>query len=93
MFRQSFHSRFLWLSLLLALAGCGEPIVGPGYEGQPLVTLEGQMTPTPEANITGQVRLALVWYPQWLATDDASGGLGTPKAVVTEDVIYRAASR
>jgi hypothetical protein len=89
MFRQRFPLRFLLLSLLLALTGCGEAIVGPGHEGQPLVTLEGQMTPTPDARITGQVRLALVWYPQWLATEEAAAGMGAPMAVVTEDVIYQ----
>jgi hypothetical protein len=89
MLRQRFHLRFLLLSLLLAFTGCGEAIVGPSHEGTPLVTLEGQMTPTPDAHITGQVRLALVWYPQWMASEDASGGMGAPGAVVTEDIIYQ----
>jgi hypothetical protein len=89
MIRQLFHFPFLLLSLLLALAGCGDGVVSPDHPGLALVTLEGQMTPTPGANITGEVRLALVWYPQWLAANDITTGQGAPRAVVTEDVIYQ----
>ncbi|HEX5750729.1 MAG TPA: hypothetical protein VFZ09_31170 [Archangium sp.] len=79
---------FLLLSLLLSLAGC-DGVVGPGHEGQPLVTLEGQMTPTPDARIDGQVRLALVWYPQWMAEDGTGDTQNGPVEIVTEDVIYQ----
>ncbi|MBN1204336.1 MAG: hypothetical protein JXB05_05380 [Myxococcaceae bacterium] len=89
MIRQRFHSPFLLLSLLLALAGCGDGVVSPDHPGESLITLEGQMIPAPDANITGQVRLALVWYPQWLAANDAAAGQGAPRSVVTEDVIYQ----
>ncbi|MFY0571158.1 hypothetical protein ACN28E_46020 [Archangium lansingense] len=88
MLRQLLSLPFLLLSLLLTLVGCGG-VVGPDHEGQPLVTLEGQMNPTPDARIEGQVRLALVWYPQWMASEDTGGTQDGPQEVVTEDVIYQ----
>ncbi|WNG47616.1 hypothetical protein F0U60_28445 [Archangium minus] len=79
---------FLLLSLLLTLAGCGS-VVGPHHPGEPLVTIQGQMNPTADARITGPVRLAFVWYPQWLAAEDTGGSQGGPVDVVTEDVVYQ----
>ncbi|QRK06653.1 hypothetical protein JQX13_42335 [Archangium violaceum] len=78
---------FLLLSLLLTLAGCGN-VVGPNHPGEPLVTIRGQMNTTPDARVTGPVRLAFVWYPQWLAAEDTGGSQGGPVDVVTEDVVY-----
>ncbi|WP_375767788.1 hypothetical protein NR798_39890 [Archangium gephyra] len=78
----------LLLSLLLTLAGC-DGVVTPEHEGQPLVTLEGQMNPTPDARIDGQVRLALVWYPQWMAAEDSDATQEGPLEIVTEDVVYQ----
>ncbi|MFY0528706.1 hypothetical protein ACN28I_37925 [Archangium gephyra] len=78
----------LLLSLLLTLAGC-DGVVTPQHEGEPLVTLEGQMNPTPDARIDGQVRLALVWYPQWMAAEDTGGTQEGPLEIVTEDVVYQ----
>jgi hypothetical protein len=88
MLRPLLHLPFLLLSLLLTLAGCGG-VVTPDHEGEPLVTLEGQMNPTPDARIDGEVRLALVWYPQWMAADDTEGTQSGPQHIVTEDVIYQ----
>lgn len=88
MLRQLPGLPFLLLSLLLTLAGCGG-VVSPQHPGQPLVTLEGQMNPTPDARIEGQVRLALVWYPQWMAAEDTGGTQNGPLEIVTEDVIYQ----
>ena len=86
--RQLLGLPFLLLSLLLTLAGC-DGVVGPEHEGQPLVTLEGQMNPTPDARIHGPVRLALVWYPQSIAEEDIGGTQGGPQLIVTEDVVYQ----
>jgi hypothetical protein len=88
MLRQLPGLPFLLLSLLLSLAGCGG-VVSPQHPGQPLVTLEGQMNPTPDVRIDGQVRLALVWYPQWMAADDTGTTQEGPMEIVTEDVVYQ----
>lgn len=85
--RQLSSLLFLLFSLLLTLAGCGN-VVGPNHPGEPLVTIQGQMNPTPDTRITGPVRLAFVWYPQWLAAEDMGGSQGGPVDVVTEDVLY-----
>ncbi|MGC4001571.1 MAG: hypothetical protein QM767_30570 [Anaeromyxobacter sp.] len=69
----------------LLLAGCGDELVGGDYPGEPLATLGGSMVPTPETELSGPVRLAVAWYPQWLSAEDPSGG-AAPPTVVTEDV-------
>jgi len=73
------------LALLLALAGCGDRLVDGRYRGEPLAALRGSMVPTPETEVTGPVRLAIAWYPQWLAAEDP-GGEAAPPAIVTEEV-------
>lgn len=89
MLRQLRGLPFLLLPLLLALAGCGDGVVSPDHPGEPLVTITGQMMPTPDAQLTGEVRLALGWYPQWLAADDREGPPGVLQEVITEDVVYQ----
>src|SRR5687767_7935977 len=75
------------LPTLLAFAtACGNP-VDPNYEGEPLVTLEGQMSLSQGATVEGPVRMALGWYPGMLA-DDSAAPLSQPKSIVTEDVVY-----
>jgi hypothetical protein len=80
---------FLLLSLVLTLAGCGDEVVGPEHSGQPLLTLEGQMNAEPGATVPTQVRLAFVWYPQWLAAEDTTQAQSTPLQVITEDLVYQ----
>ncbi|MDY7231879.1 hypothetical protein [Hyalangium rubrum] len=88
MLRQLRGFPFLLLTLLLTLTGCGD-VVSPEHPGEPLVTITGQMMPTPDAQLTGEIRLALVWYPQWLAADDREGPPGVLQEVITEDVVYQ----
>ena len=70
------------------LAGCGDALVGATYPGEPLAAVSGSMIPTPETELDGPVRLALAWYPQWLAAEQPGGG-DLPPAIVTEDVEAR----
>ena len=69
-----------------ALAGCGDRLVGRDYAGEPLAVLSGSLVPTPETEVGGAVRLALAWYPQWMAAEDPSAGAASAVAIVTEDV-------
>lgn len=71
--------------LALALAACGDRLVDSSYRGPALATVRGSMVPTPGTDVAGPVRLAIAWYPQWLAAD-ASAGQASPPAIVTEDV-------
>jgi len=71
---------------LVALAGCGDRLVGSTYPGEPLATISGSMVLTPETEVEGPVRLALAWYPQWMAAEDPAGGGSRAPAIVTEDV-------
>jgi hypothetical protein len=71
---------------LAALLGCGDRLVGSGYAGEPLATVSGSLVPTPETEVEGPVRLALAWYPQWMAAEDPAGGGTRAPAIVTEDV-------
>jgi hypothetical protein len=80
------HHPSLLLALLLATA-CGS-VVDPTYPGEPLATLEGQMSVAPEATIDGTVRMALAWYPGLLAQEDETLPAGPPQAIVTEEVVY-----
>lgn len=73
-------------AVLAAAPGCGDRLAGADYRGVPLATVSGSMVPTPETDLRGPVRLALVWYPQWLAADDPGAGEATAVAIVTEDV-------
>lgn len=68
-----------------ALAGCGERLVDGRYRGPVLASIQGSLVPTPETEVAGPVRLAIAWYPQWLAAD-AAPGAALPPAIVTEDV-------
>jgi hypothetical protein len=68
-----------------ALLGCGDRLAGGDYPGEPLASIGGSMIPTPETEVTGPVRLALVWYPQWLAAETPTTE-PTALAIVTEDV-------
>ena len=89
MIRQLRCLTFLLLSALLTLAGCGDDVVGPDHPGQPLLTLEGQMNAEPGTSLPAQVRLAFVWYPQWLAAENTTGEQSTLQEVITEDVVYQ----
>ncbi len=73
------------LALALALAACGDRLVDSSYRGPALATVRGSMVPTPGTEVAGPVRLAVAWYPQWLAAAAAAGGASLPP-VVTEDV-------
>lgn len=75
--------RLLALALVVA-AGCGDRLADAGYRGVPLATLRGSMVLAPGAEVDGPVRLALAWYPQWLAAEGA--GEAAAVAIVTEDV-------
>lgn len=77
----------LLLALFLAVCGCGST-VDTGYPGEPLVTLEGQMTLAPGISISGPVRLALIWYPGWAFGLDLGAHRPDSKAVVAEDIPY-----
>lgn len=77
------------LALLVSTAACDAP-VDPSYEGEPLVTLEGQMTVSPALNFDKPVRLALAWYPALGNTDPAAEvPFSNPSGIVTEDVVYK----
>jgi len=89
MLRQLSSLTILLLSLLLTLAGCGDAVVGPAHPGQPLLTLEGQMNAEPGASVPAQVRLAFVWYPQWLAVEGTAQAQSTPLQIITEDLVYQ----
>ncbi len=89
MIRQLHGLTFLLLSLLLTLIGCGDEVVAPEHTGQPLITLEGQMNALPDARVPAQVRLAFVWYPQWLSAEDTTSPQATHQEVITEEVIYQ----
>ncbi len=88
MVRQLSSLTFLWLSLLITLAGCGG-VVGPDHPGEPLLTLEGQMNAEPGASLPTQVRLAFVWYPQWLAAESPTGMETTGQQIITEELVYQ----
>ncbi|ATB40115.1 hypothetical protein CYFUS_005563 [Cystobacter fuscus] len=76
------------LALLLALCACGST-VGTDYPGEPLLTLEGQMTLAPGTTLDGPVRIALVWYPRWFVVPLTMGGpVAESEAVVAEDQPY-----
>ncbi|HEX8699688.1 MAG TPA: hypothetical protein VF815_12670 [Myxococcaceae bacterium] len=89
MIRQLSSFTFLLLSLLLTLAGCGDGVVGPDHPGKPLLTLEGQMNAEPGASVPTQVRLAFVWYPQWLAAENIASEQSTLQEIITEDLVYQ----
>src|SRR5581483_11148501 len=65
---------------LTTAAACGSA-TGPGYQGQPLFTIGGQMT-TQSAAPQGPIRLAVAWYAEGTT-------LGGPQAIVTQDVEYQ----
>ncbi|MCA2981396.1 MAG: hypothetical protein INH37_24245, partial [Myxococcaceae bacterium] len=54
--------------------------VGPGYRGEALFTVKGQLV-TPGAPPTAPIRLAVAWYP-----DEA--GRSAPRAIVAQEVAY-----
>lgn len=89
MLRQLRRLTLLVLSLLLPLAGCGDEVVGPAHPGQPLLTLEGQMSAEPGATVPTQVRLAFAWYPQWLGAEDTAPSQRTTQQIITEDLVYQ----
>ena len=70
----------LALPAAVALAACGDRLVGRDYAGEPLAVLSGSLVPTPETEVTGAVRLALAWYPQWMAAEDPSAGAASAVA-------------
>ncbi len=79
------HHPGLLLALLLASA-CGS-VVDPTYAGEPLASLEGQMSVASGTSLDGSVRMALAWYPG-LLSDDAGLPAGPAQAIVTEEVVY-----
>ncbi len=88
----SLHPRRL-LSALLALltlaTACDSAVVDPSYAGEPLVTLEGQMSVSPLYIGKEPIRLALAWYPALGNTDPTSEvPLSNPRSIVTEDFVY-----
>jgi hypothetical protein len=67
--------------LLLGLVACTPGgAVGPGYRGEPLFTVRGQLV-TPGPVPTAPIRLAIAWYP-----DESSST--APRAIVTQEVVY-----
>ena len=67
-------------AVLLLLLSCSPGAVGPGYRGQPLFTVKGQVI-TSGAAPTTPIRLALAWYPDEQSTS-------APRAIVTQDIAY-----
>lgn len=48
--------------LLASLAGCGDPIAGDGYRGEPLLTLQGEvLNAEPLGALDGQPSVAVFW--------------------------------
>ncbi|MFO0584760.1 MAG: hypothetical protein U0229_21010 [Anaeromyxobacter sp.] len=78
-------ARALLPTLLLVLAACGDRLVDASYRGVPLGALSGSMVPAPGVDVQGPVRLAIAWYPQWLAAADPASA-DAPPAIVTEEV-------
>lgn len=77
--------RALALLAVAALAACGDRLVDGRHRGPVLAEIQGSLVPTPETSVTGPVRLAIAWYPQWLAAD-LPAGAPAPPAIVTEEV-------
>lgn len=67
--------------LALTCIACTPGAVGPGYRGEPLFTVKGQLV-TPGAVPTTPIRLAIAWYP-----DEESST--APRAIVTQEVQYQ----
>jgi hypothetical protein len=66
---------------LTTATACGSSATGPGYQGQPLFTISGQMATLGEAP-PRPIRLAVAWYADHTT-------LGGPQAIVTQDVQYQ----
>lgn len=50
------------VALLALLAGCGDPIAGVGYRGEPLLTLQGEvLNAEPLGALDGQPSVAVFW--------------------------------
>ncbi|WP_257463581.1 hypothetical protein [Archangium lipolyticum] len=82
------HVQSVLLALMFALSACGST-VDTQYPGEPLLTLEGQMTLAPGTTVNGPVRIALVWYPRWLlGVFFLPGSVPETSAVVAEDYPY-----
>jgi len=77
-----------WLGLLLMLFtfACGEPErpVPPPVDSEPLITVERQLSLTPDHPVAGPVRLALAWYPGLFSEDEASPRLSQPRSIMTD---------
>jgi hypothetical protein len=76
----------LLLSLLFALTGCGDPVVDPGYRGEALLTVQGQLRATQDYESKGPLHVALVWFPKALMESDENTTVDEAFAMVTEDV-------
>lgn len=76
------------LALLTLATACDSAVVDPSYQGEPLVTLEGQMSVfNLQQPVDKPVRLALAWYPA-LGDAESEVPFSSPKGIVTEDVVY-----
>jgi hypothetical protein len=73
--------RRLGLIALLGAAACNQ-LEGPGYRGEPLFVITGQLVPMQGQRIDGQVRLALAWYRT------SRGKPDSPPAIVTVDTVF-----
>ncbi len=73
------------LSLLALLAAACGVATNSSYRGEPLATVQGQLTASPGTAITGTVRLALAWYPR----SQTAQPTHAPKSIVTEDLPYQ----
>lgn len=73
----------LQTALVLVVLGCG-PATNSTYRGEPVSAITGRMVLSDSAQLTGPVKLALLWYPAPRA--------GTqPKGLVTAEVSYTGA--
>ncbi|MBF5041650.1 hypothetical protein FGE12_04565 [Aggregicoccus sp. 17bor-14] len=73
------------LSLLFALAGCGDPVVDPGYRGESLLTVTGEMRTAPGYHAQGPLHVAMVWFPTSVIESGDGAEVPDAFAMVAED--------
>ncbi|MFZ5441249.1 MAG: hypothetical protein ACOZQL_14670 [Myxococcota bacterium] len=70
------------LLLAVGLSACGPAATGL-HRGEPVATLRGQLSLAEGVTVTGDVRLAIVWYP-----DLGPDGATLPRDIATEELSY-----